>query len=188
MENPCSSSGHLFPRFPERPRGHPARRAARLRGAPGRGAAFDHPFIGQFTTVTPVASTVPSNGDLNPYGIVNVPTSLGSLVRGDTPDQQLQQRRKPPGHRHHDRADLPGGTLSVFAQINPAALPGPCPGGVGLTTALAMLPARLRGRREPAHERRHGRHRDRPGCLIVLDSKGTWSRRSPEARSTGRGT
>jgi hypothetical protein len=33
----------------------------------------------------------------------------------------------------------PDGTLSVFAQINAANLPGPCPGGVGLTTALSVL-------------------------------------------------
>jgi len=33
----------------------------------------------------------------------------------------------------------PGGALSLFAQIDPTKLPGPCPGGVGLTTALAVL-------------------------------------------------
>ena len=34
----------------------------------------------------------------------------------------------------------PGGSLSLFATIDPSSLPGPCPGGVGLTTALAVLP------------------------------------------------
>jgi len=34
--------------------------------------------------VTTVASTVPANGDVNPYGIVSVPMSTGNLVAGDT--------------------------------------------------------------------------------------------------------
>jgi hypothetical protein len=34
----------------------------------------------------------------------------------------------------------PSGQLSVFATIDPSKLPGPCPGGVGLTTALEVLP------------------------------------------------
>src|SRR5205085_12559649 len=33
----------------------------------------------------------------------------------------------------------PDGTLSQFAQIAATKLPGPCPGGVGLTTALTVL-------------------------------------------------
>jgi len=33
----------------------------------------------------------------------------------------------------------PQGTVSQFALINAGSLPGPCPGGVGLTTALAVL-------------------------------------------------
>jgi hypothetical protein len=36
--------------------------------AAGTATAFDHPFIGQFHTVAPIGSTVPANGDLNPYG------------------------------------------------------------------------------------------------------------------------
>src|SRR5579864_222445 len=33
----------------------------------------------------------------------------------------------------------PDGTVNVFAQIDASTLPGPCPGGVGLTTALVVL-------------------------------------------------
>ena len=40
-------------------------------------------FIKPFHTVSTVGSTVPANGDLNPYGIVTMPSSIGSLVRGD---------------------------------------------------------------------------------------------------------
>ena len=65
----------------------------------------------------------------------------------------------------------PPGSLSLFAQINPATLPGPCPGGVGLTTALAILPGgyvvvgslpTTNGIAATAQA----------GCLIVLDSTG----------------
>jgi hypothetical protein len=33
----------------------------------------------------------------------------------------------------------PGGALTLFAQIDATKLPGPCPGGVGLSTALVVL-------------------------------------------------
>ena len=39
-------------------------------------------FSGQFSTTTKVASTVPSNGDVNPYGVAVVPRSTGALVSG----------------------------------------------------------------------------------------------------------
>lgn len=33
-------------------------------------------------TITAVAPTVPANGDVNPYGIVVVPNTIGRLVEG----------------------------------------------------------------------------------------------------------
>ena len=36
------------------------------------------PFIGQLNTVQVLASTVPTNGDVNPYGVFRVPVSGGS--------------------------------------------------------------------------------------------------------------
>jgi hypothetical protein len=61
--------------------------------------------------------------------------------------------------------------LSLFAQIDPQALPSGCPGGVGLTTALSLLPGGYvvvgslptsNGKSATA----------KSGCLIVLDSSG----------------
>jgi hypothetical protein len=71
----------------------------------------------------------------------------------------------------------PSGTPTVFAQLD-GPLPGPCPGGVGLTTALAVLrdgyvvvgslPVTNSGMGTPE-----------AGCLIVVNSHGqaveTWS-------------
>ena len=60
----------------------------------------------------------------------------------------------------------------MFAQLSSATLPGPCPGGVGLTTALAVLPGGYvvvgslptsDGSAATAQA----------GCLIVLNSSGT---------------
>src|SRR5215471_8809235 len=48
--------------------------------------AFAHTpmsFIGQFGKTKNIASTVPGNGDVNPYGVAVVRRSQGRLVRGD---------------------------------------------------------------------------------------------------------
>jgi hypothetical protein len=121
--------------------------------------------------VTPLGSTVPGNGDKNPYGIVTVPHSKGALVRGDLLISNFNNTENEQGRGSTLVQMTPGGTLSLFAEINPATLPGPCPGGVGLTTALAALPHGFvvvgslpteNGKAESA----------KAGCLIVLDSSG----------------
>ena len=137
----------------------------------GTALAFDHPFIGKLSTVTPIASTVPSNGDENPYGIVTVPATTGSLMRGALLISNFNDSENLQGTGTTIVQVTPAGTRSEFAQINPATLPGPCPGGVGLTTALAILPRgyvvvgslpTANGMAATAQA----------GCLIVLDSSG----------------
>ena len=107
--------------------------------SPASALAFDHSFIGGFNTVTPIASTVPENGDLNPYGIVTVPSSVGSLVAGDLLISNFNDAENLQGTGTTIVQVSPGGKQSLFARINPATLPGH-QGGVGLTTALAVLP------------------------------------------------
>jgi len=138
---------------------------------PTSAAAFDHPFIGPFTTVTNLGSTVPSNGDVNPYGIVNVPRSVGSLVRGDILISNFNNSENLQGTGTTLVQLTPSGGLSLFAQINPATLPGPCPGGVGLTTALAILPNGfvVVGSLPTADG---SAATAQAGCLIVLNSGG----------------
>ncbi len=143
-------------------------------GAAGAQAA---PFIGPFTPNPPaIATTVPGNGDENPYGIVTVPTSAGSLRRGNLLISNFNNSQNQQGTGTTIVQIPPGGNdvngqASVFAQINPNALPGPCPGGVGLTTALAVtrtgfvivgsLPT-SDGTSATAQA----------GCLLVLNSRG----------------
>lgn len=89
-------------------------------------------------TVT-IASTVPANGDVNPYGIARVPRTTGSLVKGDILVSNFNNSKNLQGTGTTIVQISPGGEASLFAQIDAATLPGPCPGGVGLTTALAVL-------------------------------------------------
>ncbi|MFI5010556.1 MAG: hypothetical protein ACHQDY_09805, partial [Solirubrobacterales bacterium] len=139
--------------------------------APAGALAFDHPFIGAFTTTTSLGSTLPANGDVNPYGIVTVPRSTGSLVRGDLLISNFNNSENLQGTGTTIVQMTPTGSLSLFAQIDPKTLPGACPGGVGLTTALAVLPhgfvvvgslPTANGNAATAQA----------GCLIVLDSSG----------------
>ena len=46
-------------------------------------------FIGGLKTVSTIVSTVPKNGDVNPYGTVVVPHSVGSTGEWQRPGQQL---------------------------------------------------------------------------------------------------
>ncbi|HEX4838767.1 MAG TPA: hypothetical protein VFV03_09625 [Solirubrobacteraceae bacterium] len=139
--------------------------------SPGAALAFDHPFIGQFSTISSVGSTVPANGDVNPYGIVIVPRSVGSLVRGDILISNFNNAENLQGTGTTIVQMTPSGSLSLFARIDPTTLPGACPGGVGLTTALTVLPRGFvvvgslpttDGKAATAEA----------GCLIVLDKTG----------------
>jgi hypothetical protein len=89
--------------------------------------------------ISVVASTVPANGDVNPYGIVRVPKSSGSLVAGNILISNFNNSSNLQGTGTTIVQIAPDGTTGLFAQIDANHLPGPCPGGVGLTTALAVL-------------------------------------------------
>jgi hypothetical protein len=93
----------------------------------------------QPASVSVVASTVPANGDVNPYGIVRVPMSSGLLVEGNLLISNFNNAKNLQGTGTTIVQIAPNGTRSLFAHIDATALPGPCPGGVGLTTALAVL-------------------------------------------------
>jgi hypothetical protein len=89
--------------------------------------------------ISVVASTVPANGDVNPYGVARVPRSSGSLVKGNILVSNFNNAANLQGTGTTIVQIAPDGSSSLFAQINTSSLPGPCPGGIGLTTALAVL-------------------------------------------------
>jgi len=134
-------------------------------------AAATTAFLAPFKTVSTIASTVPANGDVNPYGIVVVPAATGKLVAGDLLISNFNDKGNNQGTGTTIVQISPAGKRSVFSTIRASALPGSCPGGVGLTAALSVLPGgyvvvgslpTTNGKSATA----------KLGCLIVLDGNG----------------
>jgi len=138
-------------------------------------AAKPAAFITPLNSFSTVASTVPANGDVNPYGITFVPTTVGKLKAGQmlisnfNAKEGAKQSGQGTGTTIVQASTT--GKVTPFATIDANALPGPCPGGVGLTTALNILPGgyvvvgslpTTNGKTATA----------KYGCLIVLDSEG----------------
>lgn len=90
-------------------------------------------------TITTVASTVPFNGDINPYGIVVVPSTMGKLVKGNLLISNFNASSNFQGTGTTIVQISPAGQRTLFAKVDADHLPGTCTGGVGLTTALAVL-------------------------------------------------
>jgi hypothetical protein len=138
-------------------------------------ATTSTPFLSPLRTVSTIASTVPSNGDINPYGIATVPTSTGKLQEGQILISNFNAKESAKANGQGTGTTIvqvsTAGKVSLFARIDAKTLPGPCPGGVGLTTALNVLPGgyvvvgslpTTNGKSATA----------KYGCLIVLDSEG----------------
>ena len=102
-------------------------------------AAAAQAFIGEFESTRQIASTIPANGDLNPYGLAVIPRSNGQLKAGDALVSNFNNAGNLQGTGTTIVEISPSGHRRVFAAIDPNALPGACPGGVGLTTALVAL-------------------------------------------------
>jgi len=97
-------------------------------------------FIGRFHTLSTIASTVPANGDVNPYGVVVIRKTVGRLRAGNILVSNFNNKANQQGTGRTIVQITPGGRRTLFASISARRLPGACPGGVGLTTALAVLP------------------------------------------------
>src|SRR5579862_9721744 len=97
--------------------------------------------LGRLDNVEVVTSTVPSNGDVNPYGVFRVPASVGNLVKGHILVSNFNNSANLQGTGTTIVDISPSGSMQLFAQIDASHLPGSCPGGVGLTTALVVLRA-----------------------------------------------
>jgi hypothetical protein len=128
-------------------------------------------FLKQFHKLTTIASTVPANGDLNPYGVWIVRDSIGRLQRGNVLVSNFNNKKNLQGTGRTIVQITPSGHRTVFANINPGKLPGPCPGGVGLTTALVVLPGGWVVVGSTPSE--NGQvATSGSGCLIVLNNRG----------------
>ena len=110
-----------------------------LGSVPSTAWAAGGSFLKPLHTITPIASTVPANGDQNPYGVAVVRHSIGALVTGNILVSNFNNSANLQGTGTTIMQISPNGTASVFAQISATSLPGACPGGIGLTTALVVL-------------------------------------------------
>jgi hypothetical protein len=122
-------------------------------------------FIGPLNHTKVIASTVPANGDVNPYGVAVVPNSTGRLYRGDVLVSNFNNKANVQGTGTTIVEVTPHGKVSLFAGIKDSG----CPGGVGLTTALVVLRSGwvIVGSLPTQNGAISG-----PGCLIVLDQWG----------------
>ena len=136
----------------------------------GLGILFLSATLGTAASNRTIASTVPANGDVNPYGVAMVPRTVGALVEHSVLVSNFNNVNNLQGTGTTIVQISPSGKMSQFAQIS-GPLPGACPGGVGLTTALAVLSSgwvivgslpTTDGTSATA----------RAGCLIVLNSQG----------------
>ena len=98
-------------------------------------------FLKPLHDIDAVASTVPANGDQNPYGVAVVRQMIGGLAEGHILVSNFNNSANQQGTGTTImRIAPPNGPASVFAMIDAASLPaGACPGGIGLTTALVVL-------------------------------------------------
>ena len=141
--------------------------------------AGQRPYLLRFHIISQIASTVPANGDVNPYGVAVVPQTAGRLVRGDVLVSNFNSKANLQGTGSTIVEISPDGSARPFARLGTLPSSDPCPGGVGLTTGLAVLPGgwvvvgslpTTKSGTLPAV--------NPTGCLILLDSQGapaaTW--------------
>src|SRR5579872_4682430 len=117
-----------------------------------------------------VTSTVPANGDQNPYAIAVAPVTAGKIQQGDVLIDNFNDRNNLQGLGTTIVRYTPATkAMALFAQI-PRNLPQ-CPGGVGLTTAMTMLKTGwvIVGSL-PSNDGTTGTKGQ--GCLVILDSEG----------------
>ncbi len=136
-------------------------------GAGVAGASGFPAFGGPLHHITTLASTVPANGDVNPYGVAVIPRSTGHLRRDNILVSNFNDKANVQGTGTTIVQITPRGHVSLFAKVS-RHLPG-CPGGVGLTTALTVLRS---GWVIVGSLPTRGGSVSGPGCLIVLDSHG----------------
>jgi len=136
-------------------------------------AAGEKGFLETIHTHSTLASTVPANGDQNPYAIVVAPVSAGTIKKGDVLVDNFNDRNNLQG-LGTTIVDIDPATkqMRIFAMV-PRHLPQ-CPGGVGMTTAMTMLKSGwvIVGSL-PSNDGTTATKG--PGCLLVFNSSGKFA-------------
>ena len=118
------------------------------------------------------ASTIPDNGDLNPYAVIVAPVSAGAIHQGDILIDNFNNLSNLQGTGTTIVAvDPKTYEVRLFADLAPYEKN--CPGGIGLTAAMAMLQSGyvIVG----STPSRDGTANTKgQGCLMVLDPNGKY--------------
>ena len=144
------------------------------------GAAFSAEPKGMLETIHRhrfLTSTIPDNGDVNPYAVVVAPATVGAIEKDDVLVDNFNNISNLQGTGTTIVRYRPSTKeTKLFAQV-PQKLKD-CPGGVGLTTAMTMLKSGwvIVGS-TPSTD---GTTRTKgDGCLLVFDAEGhhvaTWA-------------
>ncbi len=124
-----------------------------------------------------LSSTITDNGDENPYAVVVVPHDMGTLKQNDVLVDNFNNISNLQGTGTSIVRYRPGtGNTRLFAQL-PQHL-AECPGGVGLSTAMAILNSGwIIVGSTPSSDGTTATKGD--GCLLVFDASGklveTWA-------------
>jgi hypothetical protein len=131
-------------------------------------------FLGQISGESQIASTVPANGDVNPYGVAAVPASAGRLTQGDILVSNFNDKANVQGTGTTLVQVSPDGHATLFANISALPKGQTCPGGIGIDTALAILPGDwVVVGSLPTTSSGALPAQNPAGCLIVLNDQGT---------------
>ncbi len=133
-------------------------------------AAAPDSFLARLHHHVTLASTVPENGDQNPYAIAIAPVSAGKIQKNDVLVDNFNDKNNLQGLGTTIVRYRPGDkSLALFASL-PRDLAG-CPGGVGLTTAMTMLRSgHVIVGSLPSHDGTTATKGQ--GCLIALSPEG----------------
>ena len=117
-----------------------------------------------------LGSTIPDNGDQNPYAIIVAPVTSGNINKGDVLVDNFNDKSNLQGTGTTIVDYRPSTKTTILFANLPKKL-DQCPGGVGLSTSMTMLKSGwvIVGS-TPSTDGTTATKGD--GCLIVLDSKG----------------
>ena len=144
--------------------------AAGVTAASATAQAQPRGFLESVHHHTTLASTVTENGDLNPYAVIVAPVSAGKVMKDDVLVDNFNNVTNLQGTGTTIVGYRPGTGQSYLFTRLPQKVPQ-CPGGVGLTTAMAMLKTGwvIVGS-TPSTDGTTATKGD--GCMLVLDPNG----------------
>jgi hypothetical protein len=141
----------------------------------GRAAAPTAPFLTDLHRHTLLASSIPANGDENPYSLIVAPVTAGAIKAGDVLFDNFNNQKNLQGTGTTImQYDPTTKATRMFADAKGAAKSCPAggAGGVGLTTAMTMLKSGyvIVGSMPSTDGTTKTLG---PGCLVVLNASGT---------------